>query len=171
MTQKPASLFDWKIVGPALGDSFKKLHPQLMIGNPVMFVTLVGAILTTVGIPTSPGERVFVAHLSVWLWFTVLFANFAEAVAEGRGKAQAATLRKARKETAARPPLPQAAPAWAWPSSKVSSELKGEESRPGINPRAVPPSRSLCRSPGRHLCLSRQTHERIHSPKTQCAGH
>jgi K+-transporting ATPase ATPase B chain len=73
-----------------------------MIRNPVMFVTMVGAVLTTVGILTSPGERVFVAHLSVWLWFTVLFANFAEAVAEGRGKAQAATLRKARKETMAR---------------------------------------------------------------------
>jgi K+-transporting ATPase ATPase B chain len=73
-----------------------------MVKNPVMFVTLVGAILTTLGIFTSPGERVFVAHLSVWLWFTVLFANFAEAVAEGRGKAQAATLRKARKETVAR---------------------------------------------------------------------
>ena len=67
-----------------------------------MFVTLVGAVLTTVGIFTSPGERGFVAHLAVWLWFTVLFANFAEAVAEGRGKAQAATLRKARKEAMAR---------------------------------------------------------------------
>jgi K+-transporting ATPase ATPase B chain len=102
MTQKPASLFDWKIAGPAIGESFRKLHPRLMVRNPVMFVTLVGAILTTVGIFTSPGERGFVAHLSVWLWFTVLFANFAEAVAEGRGKAQAATLRKARKETSAR---------------------------------------------------------------------
>jgi K+-transporting ATPase ATPase B chain len=102
MTQKPASLFDWKIVGPAIGDAFKKLHPRLMIRNPVMFVTMVGAVLTTVGIFTSSGERGFVAHLTVWLWFTVLFANFAEAVAEGRGKAQAATLRKARKETMAR---------------------------------------------------------------------
>jgi potassium-transporting ATPase ATP-binding subunit len=102
MTQKPTSLFDWKIVGPAIGDAFKKLHPRLMIKNPVMFVTMVGALLTTVGIFTSPGERGFVAHLSIWLWFTVLFANFAEAVAEGRGKAQAATLRKARKETMAR---------------------------------------------------------------------
>jgi K+-transporting ATPase ATPase B chain len=63
---------------------------------------MVGAALTTIAIFTSPGGRIFVAHLSVWLWFTVLFANFAEAVAEGRGKAQAATLRKARKETIAR---------------------------------------------------------------------
>jgi len=102
MTQKPTSLFDWKIAGPAIGDAFKKLHPRLMVRNPVMFVTMVGAVLTTVGILTSPGERGFVAHLTVWLWFTVLFANFAEAVAEGRGKAQANTLRKARKDTMAR---------------------------------------------------------------------
>jgi K+-transporting ATPase ATPase B chain len=99
---KPASLFDWAILGPAIGESFRKLNPRLMVGNPVMFVTLVGAVLTTVGIFTASGERGFVAHLAVWLWFTVLFANFAEAVAEGRGKAQAATLRKARKETMAR---------------------------------------------------------------------
>ena len=102
MSQKPRSLFDWTIVGPAIGDAFKKLNPRLMVKNPVMFVTMVGAILTTVGIFTSTGERAFVAHLAVWLWFTVLFANFAEAVAEGRGKAQAAALRRARKETMAR---------------------------------------------------------------------
>jgi K+-transporting ATPase ATPase B chain len=102
MTQKPASLFDWNIVGPAIGDAFKKLNPRLMLKNPVMFVTMVGAILTTVGIFTNPTDRSFVAQLAVWLWFTVLFANFAEAVAEGRGKAQAASLRKARKDTMAR---------------------------------------------------------------------
>jgi K+-transporting ATPase ATPase B chain len=102
MKQKAPSLFDWNIVGPAMGDSFKKLHPRLMIKNPVMFVTMVGAALTTVGIFTSPSERGFIAQLAIWLWFTVLFANFAEAVAEGRGKAQAASLRKARKETMAR---------------------------------------------------------------------
>ena len=102
MTQKSPSLFDWNIAGPAMIDAFKKLDPRLMIRNPVMFVTLMGAILTTVGIFTSPGERGFIAQLAIWLWFTVLFANFAEAVAEGRGKAQAASLRKARKETTAR---------------------------------------------------------------------
>src|SRR5881396_2045235 len=102
MTQKPASLFDWTIVGPAIGDSCRKLDPRLMIKNPVMFVTMVGAALTTVGIFTSPTGRGFIAQLAIWLWFTVLFANFAEAVAEGRGKAQAASLRKARKETMAR---------------------------------------------------------------------
>ncbi len=103
MTQKSPSLFDWNIVGPAIADSFKKLNPRLMIKNPVMFVTMVGAALTTVGIFTAKSDlRGFVAQLAVWLWFTVLFANFAEAVAEGRGKAQAASLRKARKETVAR---------------------------------------------------------------------
>ena len=102
MTQKPTSLFDWNIVGPAIGDAFKKLNPRLMIKNPVMFVTQVGAVLTTVGIFTAPAQRGFIAQLAVWLWFTVLFANFAEAVAEGRGKAQANALRKARKDTIAR---------------------------------------------------------------------
>ncbi len=103
MTQKAPSLFDWNIAGPAIGDAFKKLNPRVMLKNPVMFVTLVGAILTTCGIFTgSPAERGFILQLAVWLWFTVLFANFAEAIAEGRGKAQAASLRKARKDTMAR---------------------------------------------------------------------
>jgi len=70
-----------------------------MIKNPVMFVTMVGAAVTTVGIFTgTAGERGFILQLAIWLWFTVLFANFAEAVAEGRGKAQAESLRKARKK-------------------------------------------------------------------------
>jgi K+-transporting ATPase ATPase B chain len=103
MKPKAGSLFDWQIVGPAVGDAFKKLNPRLMVKNPVMFVTMVGAALTTIGILTSTaGLRGFVAQLAIWLWFTVLFANFAEAVAEGRGKAQAASLRRARKETMAR---------------------------------------------------------------------
>src|SRR6202171_3315749 len=103
MKQTTPSLFDWNIAGPAIIAAFKKLNPRLMIKNPVMFVTMVGAGLTTVGVFTAEPElRGFVAQLAVWLWFTVLFANFAEAVAEGRGKAQAASLRKARKETMAR---------------------------------------------------------------------
>src|ERR1043166_7179145 len=102
MTQKSPSLFDWNIAGPAVGDAFKKLDPRLMIKNPVMFVTMVGAALTTAGIFTSATDRSFIAQLALWLWFTVLFANFAEAVAEGRGKAQANALRKARKDTIAR---------------------------------------------------------------------
>jgi len=102
MTHKAPSLFDWKIAGPAVGDAFKKLDPRLMVKNPVMFVTLVGAVLTTVGIFTAAADRGFIAQLAVWLWFTVLFANFAEAVAEGRGKAQAQALRGTRVSTVAR---------------------------------------------------------------------
>jgi K+-transporting ATPase ATPase B chain len=102
MTHKAPSLFDWDIAGPALVGSFKKLNPRLMIKNPVMFVTMVGAALTTAGIFTSKTDRGFIFQLALWLWFTVLFANFAEAVAEGRGKAQADSLRKSRKETIAR---------------------------------------------------------------------
>ncbi len=102
MTHKAPSLFDGKIAGPAIVDAFKKLDPRLMVRNPVMFVTLVGAMLTTVGIFTAPADRGFIAQLALWLWFTVLFANFAEAVAEGRGKAQAKALRGTRVKTVAR---------------------------------------------------------------------
>src|SRR5204863_6123117 len=103
MTQKPASLFDWNIVGSGIGDAFKKLNPRLMVKNPVMFVTMVGAALTSVGIFTAESALSgFVAQLAIWLWFTVLFANFAEAMAEGRGKAQAAALRRMRTTTMAR---------------------------------------------------------------------
>ena len=103
MAQKPPSLFDWKIAGPAMVDAFKKLDPRLMIKNPVMFVTMVGAAMTTVGIFTAkPDLRGFVAQLALWLWFTVLFANFAEAMAEGRGKAQAQALRRTRVQTKTR---------------------------------------------------------------------
>ena len=101
MTHKAPSLFDWKIAGPAMGDAFKKLDPRLMVKNPVMFVTMVGAVLTTVGIFTAHADRGFIAQLAIWLWFTVLFANFAEAVAEGRGKAQAKALRGTRVKTIA----------------------------------------------------------------------
>src|SRR5437660_11296256 len=102
MKQKSTSLFDWNIAGPAIVDAFKKLNPRLMIKNPVMFVTMVGAALTTVGIFTAePALRGFVAQLAIWLWFTVLFGNFADAIADGRGKAQAGSLRRAPKETMA----------------------------------------------------------------------
>src|SRR5260370_18727287 len=106
MKQKAPSLSDWNIAGPGIVDAFKKLNPRLMIKNAVMSVTMVGAALTTVGIFTAePALRGFVAQLAIWLWFTVLFANFAEAVAEGRGKAQAASLRRARKHpNTQRPP-------------------------------------------------------------------
>jgi potassium-transporting ATPase ATP-binding subunit len=103
MAAKQLSLFDRHIIAGALGASFKKLHPLTMMKNPVMFVTEVGALITTVSIFfRSPGESVgFGLQVAIWLWFTVLFANFAEAMAEGRGKAQADTLRKTRTHTIA----------------------------------------------------------------------
>ena len=82
----------------------RKLHPRTMVRNPVMFVVEVGAVLTTILFALDPS--LFAAQITVWLWLTVLFANMAEAVAEGRGKAQAAALRAARKETMARRLLP-----------------------------------------------------------------
>ena len=101
MTHKPVSIFDAKILAPALGDTFRKLDPRLMVKNPVMFVMLVGAAISTVEIFRSPGQTGFVLQIAIWLWFTVLFANFAEAVAEGRGKAQAKALRQTRTQTSA----------------------------------------------------------------------
>ena len=102
MSHQPQSLFDGSIISPAIVDSFKKLDPRLMVKNPVMFVTEIGAVLTTVAVFTTKTDHGFIIQLAIWLWFTVLFANFAEAVAEGRGKAQAASLRAARKDTMAR---------------------------------------------------------------------
>ena len=102
MTHKAPSLFDRNIAGPAVVDSFRKLDPRLMVKNPVMFVTMVGAAVTTVAIFTATADRGFIAQIALWLWFTVLFANFAEAMAEGRGKAQAQALRKTRVLTKTR---------------------------------------------------------------------
>ncbi|HKE77163.1 MAG TPA: potassium-transporting ATPase subunit KdpB [Acidimicrobiales bacterium] len=96
---RKASLFDPAILKVATVDSFRKLTPRLMVRNPVMFVVWVGSILTTIEFFRDP--TLFAFLVSIWLWFTVLFANFAEAVAEGRGKAQADTLRKARSDTVA----------------------------------------------------------------------
>src|SRR5664280_2378762 len=103
MAAKQLSLFDRHIIAGALGASVKKLHPLTMMKNPVMFVTEVGALITTVSLFFgTPGESVgFGLQVAIWLWFTVLFANFAEAMAEGRGKAQADTLRKTRTHTIA----------------------------------------------------------------------
>lgn len=101
-----AAMFDPAILAPAIGDTFRKLDPRLMWRNPVMFVVEVVATLTTVlflrDLVTGGGNLGFTFQIVLWLWITVLFANFAEAVAEGRGKAQAATLRKARTETMAK---------------------------------------------------------------------
>ena len=110
MSAKVQSLFDLAIVKPAILDSFRKLSPAKMIRNPVMFVTEIGAVLTTVDcfVVASRGEALGVTlQISIWLWFTVLFANFAEAMAEGRGKAQADSLRKSRTKTTAHKLLPE----------------------------------------------------------------
>src|SRR5450432_358731 len=99
------SLADSAILSRAILDSFGKLNPRTMVKNPVMFVVEVGALLTTIQLSWNAshhaGQIGFGLQITVWLWFTVLFANFAEAMAEGRGKAQADTLRKARAETSA----------------------------------------------------------------------
>ncbi|MEO8970510.1 MAG: potassium-transporting ATPase subunit KdpB [Ktedonobacteraceae bacterium] len=110
------SIFDPKIIRAAIPESFKKLDPRVQIKNPVMFVVEVGSVITTIEFvrllftqPTTTftssqltAETIFVLAVAIWLWFTIVFANFAEAMAEGRGKAQADTLRKARSTTMAR---------------------------------------------------------------------
>ena len=94
------SLFDAKIVRRASIDALTKLSPRLMMKNPVMFVVEIGSVLTTVLLFTNlaahKGHVGFNLQITLWLWFTVLFANFAEAMAEGRGKAQADALRLAK---------------------------------------------------------------------------
>jgi K+-transporting ATPase ATPase B chain len=100
--KKSKSLWDAKIIRRALGDAVVKLDPRTMMKNPVMFVVEVGAVVTTVLLFRGKQSFAFNLQITLWLWFTVLFANFAEAMAEGRGKAQADTLRKARSETEAR---------------------------------------------------------------------
>jgi K+-transporting ATPase ATPase B chain len=108
--EKSISIWDPKIMTRALGDSFRKLNPVKMMGNPVMFVVEVGSVITTIllirDLATGAPGIGFGLQITLWLWFTVLFANFAEAMAEGRGKAQADNLRKARTETTARKLLP-----------------------------------------------------------------
>ena len=102
------SLFDPAIIAPAIGHSFRKLYPKLMIRKPVMFVVEVVSVLTTIrylrDLVTGAEARSlrFTFQILLWLWITLLFANFAEAMAEGRGKAQAAALRKARTKTLAK---------------------------------------------------------------------
>ena len=104
MTRKTFSLFDPALVTPAIVDSFRKLDPRVQWRNPVMFVVFIGSILSTLAaVPalSGPGQEstAFILGVAIWLWFTVLFANFAEALAEGRSKAQAASLRGLKKET------------------------------------------------------------------------
>src|SRR5690348_15687644 len=110
------SIWDPKIIRTAIPQSFKKLDPRVQVKNPVMFVVEIGSVITTIEfirlLFTQPSgsltrdvltyETLFVLVVSIWLWFTVIFANFAEAMAEGRGKAQAGTLRRARTTTMAK---------------------------------------------------------------------
>ena len=103
-----ASLFDPAITRRAIADSFKKLDPRIQARNPVMLVVEIGSVITTIEFARSlfdtslASSRLFIFGVTAWLWFTVLFANFAEAMAEGRGKAQADTLRRARSDTLAK---------------------------------------------------------------------
>ncbi|MGI8550111.1 MAG: potassium-transporting ATPase subunit KdpB [Dehalococcoidia bacterium] len=103
---KRTSIFDPAIVRGAIGESFRKLDPRHVARNPVMFVVEVGSLVTTIIFfgqihGRNGGEALFVGQIAAWLWFIVLFANFAEVMAEGRGKAQADSLRKTRQETVA----------------------------------------------------------------------
>src|SRR5512136_2110411 len=107
MKAKARPLFDPPIVRKAMVESLRKLDPRHQVRNPVMFVVEVGSVLTTglfVQALLGQGEAPagFILAISLWLWFTVVFANFAEAMAEGRGKAQADSLRKARKDIQAK---------------------------------------------------------------------
>src|SRR5882672_1937071 len=101
MAKKSKAVWEWKIVRRAVWDAFLKLNPRKMMGNPVMFVVEIGSVITTVLLFKGGAAFKFNLQITLWLWFTVVFANFAEAMAEGRGKAQADTLRKARSETIA----------------------------------------------------------------------
>ena len=106
MATQTRPLFDGPIVRRAVRDAFVKLDPRHIVRNPVMFVVLIGSVLTTLvllrDVAGGRGDIGFTFQIAIWLWFTVLFANFAEAMAEGRGKAQADTLRKSRTETTAK---------------------------------------------------------------------
>ncbi|HET7791771.1 MAG TPA: potassium-transporting ATPase subunit KdpB [Rhizobacter sp.] len=133
MTRKTFTLFDPVLLRPAVVDAFKKLDPRIQWRNPVMFVVYVGSIVTTLlcaQAAAGPGEAPagFILAIALWLWFTVLFANFAEAMAEGRSKAQAASLRGLKKETWAKKldgPRPAEAPGRPKPAGVPS----GDDSR------------------------------------------
>src|SRR5437868_9951189 len=104
---KSRPLFDPPIVRAAVVEAFKKFDPRRQLRNPVMFTVLVGSVLTTgLGFvslfESGHGSPIFIFGISSWLWFTVLFANFAEAMAEGRGKAQADALRQSRRDVSAK---------------------------------------------------------------------
>src|SRR5262245_47030795 len=103
MPARALSIWDPAIMRTAIVESFRKLDPRVQVRSPVMFVVEIGSLVTTFiwfrELITGTGQPFFTGQVTSWLWFTVLFANFAEAMAEGRGKAQAASLRKTKAET------------------------------------------------------------------------
>ena len=129
--RRSLDLLDVKLIGPAIADSFRKLHPRTQLRSPVMFVVYAGSIVTTllaIDAAAGQGEEAagFIAAIAAWLWFTVLFANFAEALAEGRSKAQAASLRSLKQTVMAKKlPSPHHGVTW-YP-------VKSEELRKGMH--------------------------------------
>jgi K+-transporting ATPase ATPase B chain len=128
--RKNLSLFDRALIGPAVVDSFRKLSPVVQIRNPVMFVVYVGSLLTSflfVQALRGEGEATagFIAAIAAWLWFTVLFANFAEALAEGRSKAQAASLRGLKQAVSAKK-LRQPSHGSEWQATPATELRKGD---------------------------------------------
>src|SRR6202162_6267806 len=119
MKRRKKAVWEWKIVRHAVRDAFLKLNPRKLMGNPVMFVVEIGSVITTALLFKGGSEFKFNLQITLWLWFTVLFANFAEAMAEGRGKAQADTPRKARSETTANRLLDGGVRVEKVPSSKL----------------------------------------------------
>jgi potassium-transporting ATPase ATP-binding subunit len=119
MKRRKKAVWEWKIVRHAVRDAFLKLNPRKMMGNPVMFVVEIGSVITTALLFKGGSQFKFNLQITLWLWFTVLFANFAEAMAEGRGKAQAETLRRARSETMANRVLGDSAQTEQVASSKL----------------------------------------------------
>src|SRR5437667_6355014 len=102
MAKRNKAIWEWKIIWRAVLDAILKLNPRKMMGNPVMFVVEIGSVITTVLLFKSSSAFKFNLQITLWLWFTVLFANFAEAMAEARGKAQADSLRKTKTDALAK---------------------------------------------------------------------
>jgi K+-transporting ATPase ATPase B chain len=138
----PASaMLDPKIVWPAFGQAFVKLDPRLMVRNPVMFVVETVALLTTVlfirDLFTGAGQLGFAFQIILWLWITVIFANFAEAVAEGRGKAQAAALRETREKLFAKLITDEARNIYLYPHQRAGAVIRPSGAGRGRGPDPV----------------------------------
>ena len=133
MARESASMFSQEIVWAAIKDSFPKLDPRKQAHNPVMFIVEIGSVITT-GIfildlfRGNTGDLGFVGTIAFWLWLTVLFANFAEAIAEGRGKAQANALR-ATRTTTRRPPSGAGRQARGRPGARAAARRRGRGGR------------------------------------------